>query len=81
MKSIPTWIAASALLASLATAQSRYAIIDLGLVGGAPGRPSVIANNGLYPERCLGFAPRSSRTRFWLTFAYSNIPASCIGTQ
>jgi probable HAF family extracellular repeat protein len=48
MKTIWTSIFAGALLATLATAQSRrYDIIDLGLLGANPGQPLVIANNGL----------------------------------
>ncbi len=48
MKSILTSIAVSALLATLATAQPRrYDVIDLGPVGGPPGQPFFIANNGL----------------------------------
>ncbi len=48
MKSIVTLIAAASLLAALALAQSpRYAVTDLGAVGGPPGQSSFITNNGL----------------------------------
>ena len=48
MKTIVTWIAASSLLAALATAQPpRYTVTDLGAVGGAPGQPFFIAPDGL----------------------------------
>jgi probable HAF family extracellular repeat protein len=48
MKSIATSIAAGSLLAMLAIAQTpRYTITDLGPVGGPPGQPFVIRNNGL----------------------------------
>src|ERR1700730_11840976 len=50
MKSILTSIAASSLLAALAIAEptrSRYDVIALGPVGGPPGQPYVITNNGL----------------------------------
>ena len=49
MKSILTSIAASSLLAALAIAQPapRYNVRDLGPVGGAPGQPFLITNNGL----------------------------------
>ncbi len=49
MKSIVTSIAASSLLAALAIAQPapRYTVRDLGVVGGAPGQPFQITNNGL----------------------------------
>ena len=48
MKAILTSIAASSLLAALAIAQTpRYTITDLGSVGGSPGQPYVITNNGL----------------------------------
>src|SRR5258708_17176371 len=48
MKSNVTMIAASSLFAALAIAQpTRYTITDLGPVGGPPGSPYVITNNGL----------------------------------
>jgi probable HAF family extracellular repeat protein len=50
MKSILTSIAAGSLLAAVATAQPprpRYDVLDLGAVGGPPGQPYVITNNGL----------------------------------
>jgi probable HAF family extracellular repeat protein len=48
MKSIVTLIAAGSLLAAIATAQTRYTITDLGLVGGSPAAgPRFITNNGL----------------------------------
>jgi uncharacterized membrane protein len=49
MKPILTSIATGSLLAALAIAQPapRYAVTDLGAVGGAPGQPWVITNNGL----------------------------------
>jgi probable HAF family extracellular repeat protein len=47
MKSLLTSIAAATWLATFALAQpARYNIIDLGLVGGTPGQPYVITNNG-----------------------------------
>ena len=52
MKSILISIAAGGLLAALATAQPspRYTLTDLGLVGGPPGQPFVVANNGMISE-------------------------------
>ena len=48
MKSILSSIAAGSLLAALAIAQTpRYAVTDLGSLGGSPGQPYVITNNGL----------------------------------
>ena len=48
MKTILTSIAAGCLLAALATAQTpSYTITDLGTVGGPPGQPYFITNNGL----------------------------------
>jgi probable HAF family extracellular repeat protein len=50
MKTILASIAASGLLAALAIAQPpqpRYTVTDLGTVGGTPGQPYVITNNGL----------------------------------
>jgi probable HAF family extracellular repeat protein len=48
MKSILTSIAAGSLLAAFAIAQPpRYAVTDLGAVGGTPGQPYFVANNGL----------------------------------
>src|ERR1700687_632017 len=48
MKSIVTLIAAASLLAALAIAASpRYTVTDLGPVGGSPGSPYFITNNGL----------------------------------
>ena len=49
MKSILNSIAAGSLLAALAIAQPspRYAVTDLGAVGGSPGTPYIITNNGL----------------------------------
>jgi probable HAF family extracellular repeat protein len=48
MKTITTLIAASSLLAALAVAQPpRYTVKDLGAVGGPPGQPYFITNNGL----------------------------------
>jgi len=48
MKSILSSIAAGSLLAALAIAQTpRYTVTDLGSVGGPPGQPYVITNNGL----------------------------------
>jgi uncharacterized membrane protein len=48
MRSILTSIAASSLLAAFAMAQPlRYTVRDLGAVGGAPGQPFFITNNGL----------------------------------
>jgi probable HAF family extracellular repeat protein len=48
MKTITTLIAASSLLAALATAQpTHYTVTDLGAVGGPPGGPYFITNNGL----------------------------------
>jgi probable HAF family extracellular repeat protein len=49
MKPILTSIAAGSLFAALAIAQPapRYAVTDLGAVGGAPGQPYFITNNGL----------------------------------
>jgi probable HAF family extracellular repeat protein len=47
MKTVLTSIAAGSLLATLAAAQPRYSITDLGTVGGTPGQPYLITNNGL----------------------------------
>ena len=48
MKSIVTLIGAASLLAALAIAQpTQYTVTDLGPVGGPPGLPYVITNNGL----------------------------------
>src|SRR5450432_1193536 len=49
MKSILNSIAAGSLLAALAIAQAspRYKVTDLGPVGGSPGTPYFITNNGL----------------------------------
>jgi probable HAF family extracellular repeat protein len=48
MKTILISIAAGSLLAALAVAQQpRYTITDLGAVGGPPGQPYFITNNGL----------------------------------
>jgi hypothetical protein len=48
MKSIVTLIATGSMLAMLAVAETpRYTITDLGPVGGPPGQPFVIKNNGL----------------------------------
>src|SRR5262245_64938678 len=48
MKCIVTLISAASLLAALAIAESpRYTVTDLGPVGGPPGSPHVITNNGL----------------------------------
>jgi probable HAF family extracellular repeat protein len=49
MKSTLTLIAASSLLAAVAIAQPRpgYTITDLGAVGGTPGEPYIVTNNGL----------------------------------
>ena len=46
MKSIVTLIAAASLLAAVAIAQPtpRYAVTDLGPVGGPPGQPYFITN-------------------------------------
>src|ERR1051326_4697660 len=53
MKTVLMSIAAGGLLSTLAMAQPsppRYTVTDLGLTGGAPGQPFVIANNGLISE-------------------------------
>src|SRR5579872_6078291 len=50
MKSFMSAVAAAGLLAAVAMAQTshlNYDILDLGVVGGTPGQPYVIANNGL----------------------------------
>jgi probable HAF family extracellular repeat protein len=57
MKTILTSIAAGSLLATLAAPQPRYSITDLGAVGGTPGQPYLITNNGLV----AGAAIASSR--------------------
>jgi len=57
MKTILTSIAAGSLLATLAAAQPRYSIRDLGPVDGTPGQPYLITNNGLV----AGAAIASSR--------------------
>src|ERR1039457_5051516 len=48
MKTILTSMAAGSLLAAVAIAQPpRYTVTDLGAVGGPPGQPYFITNNGL----------------------------------
>lgn len=50
MKTTMTLIAAAGLLGAMAMAQTakpKYTVLDLGAVGGAPGQPYLIANDGL----------------------------------
>lgn len=67
MKSLIKSIAATGLLAALGLAQSSnsgYSVVDLGPVGGAPGGPNAIANNGLIAGAAVG-ADNKSRATAW----------------
>src|SRR5450432_1059234 len=76
MKSIVTWIAAGSLLAALAIAQPspRYKVTDLGPVGGPPGSPYFITNNGL-----AGGAAASANGSMHLALWYKGVKLN-IGT-
>src|SRR5229473_8370729 len=76
MKPILTSIAASSLLAALAIAQPpRYTITDLGSVGGSPGQPYVITNNGL-----IGGAAAIPDGRMHAILWYKGLKLMDIGT-
>jgi probable HAF family extracellular repeat protein len=76
MKSILNSIAAGSLLAVLAIAQPspRYKVTDLGPVGGSPGSPNFITNNGL-----VGGAAASANGSMHLALWYKGVKLN-IGT-
>ncbi|HMC61166.1 MAG TPA: hypothetical protein VKJ01_18390, partial [Candidatus Solibacter sp.] len=80
MKSILTSIAAGSLLAALAIAQPspRYTITDLGPVGGPPGSPYFITNNGLAGGAAAG-ANGSMHLALWYKGVKLNIGTPGLG--
>ncbi len=82
MKSIMTSIAASSLLAALAIAQPapRYAVRDLGAVGGAAGQPFLITDNGLVAG-VAGFPDGTEHAVLWYDVWRGDFGPSALGGQ